>query len=109
MPPKDPEAEPCYAAPKPTPEDMLATIERHNKTCTDFLKAEVETAATFTKIARTAQNPAEQQRNRRVARQAYDTVTRLIGRVNLTGADLQILETRLARLKSGLRQLGESF
>jgi hypothetical protein len=86
---------------------MLATIERHNKTCTDFLKTDVEAAVTFMEIARAAQNPAEQDRNRRAARRAYDTVIRLIGRVKLTDADSQLLGTRLTHLKSGLRRLGE--
>jgi hypothetical protein len=107
VPPRDPEPELRYAARKPTVQDMLATIERHNKTCTDFLKADVEAAVTFMEIARSAQNPAEQDRNRHAARRAYDTVIRLIGRVKLTDADSQVLGARLARLKSGLCRLGE--
>ena len=106
---QDPEAEPCYAARKPTVEDMLATIERHNKTCADFLKAGVEAALTFVEIARTAGDTAEQERNRRAAQRAYDTVIRLIGKVNLTDSDTQILGSKLARLKSELRGLGENL
>ena len=42
-----------YAAPKPTVDEILASVARHNKTSADFLKADIEMALTFAGIART--------------------------------------------------------
>jgi GAF domain-containing protein len=98
---------PGYAAPKPTVDEILASVARHNKTSTDFLKADIEVALTFAGIARAADNSKERERNRRAARKAYDTAVRMIGRVDLTDHDARVLGRSLARLKSELRGLGE--
>jgi hypothetical protein len=98
-----------YAAPKPTIDEILAAVARHNKTSTDFLNAETETSLTFAAIARAADTPMERERSRRAARKAYDTVVRLIEKVDLTDHDAKMLSRNLARLKSELRGLGEKF
>jgi hypothetical protein len=78
---------PPYAVPKPTMDEILAAVARHNKTSPDFLKTDIETALTFAGIARTADSAKDRERNRRAARNAYDTVVRLIERVELTDHD----------------------
>ncbi len=90
-------------------DEILAAIARHNKTSADFLKTDIETALTFASIARNAENSADRARNLRSARRAYDTVVRLVERVELTDHDARILGRSLARLKSELRGLGEEF
>ena len=104
---EDQRARSRHAAPKPTVDEILASIARHNKTSTDFLKAEIETGLTLAGIARAAGNSEERERNRRAARKAYDTVVRLVERVELTDRDTKVLGRNLARLKSDLRGLGE--
>ncbi|MFZ3342593.1 MAG: hypothetical protein WA609_08010 [Terriglobales bacterium] len=104
---EDHRAGPRYAAAKPTVDEILASIARHHKTSTDFLKADIEMALTFAGIARSARISEERERNRRSARKAYDTVIRLIARVDLTDHDAKVLGRSLARLKSELRGLGE--
>lgn len=109
LPPKDYEAEPHPARPRPTVDEKLAALARHNKACVDFLKTDVAAGLTFAETARTARTSSKRERNRHSARRAYDTVTKLIGRVTLTEFDAKILGRDLARLKSELRGLGESF
>jgi len=48
-------------------------------------------------------------RNRQFARKAYDTVVRLMSRVDLSDENAQILTRKLRRLKSELQSLGEVF
>jgi hypothetical protein len=98
-----------YATAKPTIDEILAAVARHNKTSTDFLKTDIETALTFAGIARAAQSSEDRARNLRAARKAYDTVVRLVDRVELSDHDARILGRSLARLKSELRGLGEEF
>jgi hypothetical protein len=104
---EDQRAKARYAAPKPTIDEILAAVARHNKIGTNFLKTDIETALTFAGTARAAENSEDRARNLRAARKAYDTVVRLAERVELTGHDARIPGRSLARLKSELRGLGE--
>ena len=106
---EDQRAKSRYATAEPTIDESLAAVAWHNKTSTDFLKADIETALTFAAIARAAESSEDKARNRRAARKAYDTVVRLVERVELTAHDARILGRGLARLKSELRGLGEEF
>lgn len=102
-------SDPGYPAPKPTVDELLASVARHNKTGTDFLKADLEAALTFADIARTAEDAEERERNRRAARRAYDTIVRLINKVELNSEDANVMRSKLARLKSDLSGMDETF
>lgn len=102
-------SDPGYAAPKPTVDELLASVAGHNKTGTDFLKVDLEAALTFADIARTAEDSEERERNRRATRRAYDTIVRLITKVELNSEDAKVIATKLARLKSDLSGMGEAF
>ncbi len=102
-------SDPGHAAPKPTVDELLASVTRHNKTGTDFLKADLEAALTFTDIAGTAEDSEDRERNRRAARRAYDTIVRLINKVELNREDANAMGSKLARLKSNLSGMGEVF
>ena len=56
-----------------------------------------------------AENSVKKVRNRQSARRAYDTVVRLMDRVDLPDEDAQLLARKLKRLKSELVSLGEVF
>lgn len=98
-----------YAAPRPTAIEMLALGKQFNQTGTEFLKVDVATALTFASTARLSQDPAKKLRNRKSARLAYDTVTRMIERVTLGASDAAELTANLKRLKAELIELGEAF
>jgi len=101
--------EPSYAAPKSTLDQFLAFGTRLNRTKVDFLKIDVETALTFAGIAMQAEDRVKKARNRQSARKAYDTVVRLMDRVDLSDEDAQLLARKLKRLRSELATLGEVF
>jgi len=101
--------DPSYAVPKPTADEILAFGSRFRQASTDFLKVDLATALTFTEIALQASDSEKRERNCRNARVAYDTVLRLIERVDLTDEDSEMLNSNLARLKSELARLGEVF
>ena len=90
-------------------DDLLVTRQSFNRVTTDFLKVDIRTALTFTRIASQSEDPVTKWRNRRFARNAYDTVLRLLAKVELSESDARILADRVKRLKSELRELGETF
>jgi hypothetical protein len=87
--------------------DILAACARLNRASAEFLKIDVETALTFSKIAQQSQDSWKKQRNRDNARHGYDTILRLIDKVSLTHDEAQFLSEKLAELRSELLKLGE--
>jgi hypothetical protein len=98
-----------HAARKPTVDELLATRDRMNRASADFIKIDVETALTFAKIARDADNATRRTRNQRAARKAYDTILKLLSKVDWTAEDGRVVEKGLDRLKAELKMLGEIF
>lgn len=96
-----------HPAAKPTMDEMLALRSRFNKASTDFLKLDLNTALTFTRLARESDNEIKRERNRRSARKAYDTVLRLKQKISLNEGDAKQISENLERLKSELISLGE--
>ena len=93
----------------PTVDEFLNFGIEFNRTKLNFLKIDVETGLTFTGLALQTPDSTKKQRNLRSARKAYDTITGLIDRVDLSNDDAQILARKLKRLKSELQDLGEDF
>lgn len=107
---KTPTRELNLAARKPGGEDILEAEAQVNRASTDFLKIDLQTALTFSGIALESDNNEEKrQRNQRSARRGYDTIVRLSKKVNLSASDARSMSRNMARLKSELRQLGETF
>jgi hypothetical protein len=98
-----------YAALEPSVNELIHSLSRLNRTSTEFLKIDVETALTFCSIARQTEDLTKRQRNCRNARKGYDTIHRLMGRVRLTDDDEQFLSEKMTRLKFELLRLGEKF
>ena len=96
-------------AAQPTADQLLASRERMNRAATEFLKIDLETALTFLNIARQAHDSARKERNRRAARKAYDTVIKLIGKVELNDLDRQTVTDGLLQLRRELETMGEQF
>ena len=107
--PRKNKPEPNYAAPKPTLDELLSQGRELNHVSVDFLKIDVTTALTFAGIAQQTDDAVKKSRNQRAARKAYDTVLHLAEKVNLSPDDAEILAGNLARLKSELQALGETF
>jgi len=107
---KPPTQELNFAAKKPTVDEILALGAQLNRTSTDFLKVDLETALTFAGIAlQNASDSVKRQRNQRNARRGYDMIVRLVGKVALSDEDTRFLARNLSRLKTELQQLGETF
>ena len=65
-------------------DEFFASGAKLNRTSADFLKADLETLLIFTRSALNTDNGEKRTRNRQIARKGYDTILRLIGKVNLT-------------------------
>ena len=98
-----------YAVAKPTVDELLATRAGANQANADFLKVDLNTALTFSEAALKTEEPVKKRRNCDAARRAYDTILRLMPKVALTEAEGSLLSQNLARLKSELESMGETF
>ena len=74
-----------------------------------FLEIEVEVGQTFAKAAANAQWTHELLHNRRLARRAYDTTTRLMTSAKLTEVNARKIARELQILRLMLSQLGDSL
>jgi hypothetical protein len=99
-----------FAASKPTADQFLAASAELNRTSTDFLKVDLETALTFSGIALQSNNDeGKRRRNRINARRGYDMILHLARKVSLSQDDAEVMSHKLKRLKSELQSLGETF
>ena len=77
---------------------------------TDFLKLELQTGLTMADLASLDQPGSEQRaRTQRHAREAYDTVVRLLPRFEIDEKPERLIQERLSRLRAALQELGEKF
>ena len=72
----------------------------------EFVKTELETGITFADLALSAKYADKLERNRANARKAHDTALKFWSK--LTPEDAAELDATLKRLRSKLRDLGES-
>jgi len=75
----------------------------------EFLRVEIRTGLTFSKIALEAHHRKTVDRNRAHARKAYDSVRYFMPRAGLSGDELNEIRSGLVKLKSKLQQLGEEI
>jgi len=73
----------------------------------DFLRSELDTGLTLSKIALDSTRRNKSSRNRDNARKAYDAVIRFLPKVSLTDEEALELKTKLEQLKAELSDLGE--
>jgi len=73
----------------------------------DFLRSELHTGLTLTKIARDARRRTKSDRNRANARKAYDSVVRFAPKVNLSPDETDEFKSKLNQLRTELKLLGE--
>jgi hypothetical protein len=88
---------------------LTKTGQQLNSTNVDFLKIDVETALTFTKIALEADDREKRDRNRKNARKAYDTILHLRNKVEFSPSQDKYMNEKLERLKRDLITLGEKL
>jgi hypothetical protein len=74
-----------------------------------FLQAELEIAKTFISVANATARLENRARTCHQARKAYETVVRMMTRVQLSSSETAFLSGKLALLKIALQQLGEKF
>jgi hypothetical protein len=100
----------AFPAKKPTMDQILANARELSRTSTDFLKADVETALTFVRIARQSKgDDPKRRRNQKNARRGYETILRFINRVTLDVSDADHMSRKLQLLKAELQELGETI
>lgn len=98
-----------HPAPKPTAAEVLALREQLNRARAEFLKVDLQTAMTFVKVARQTSDDSRKKHSCQAARRVYDTVKNRAPKVTLTATQSQLVNRRLAHLKTELQALGESF
>lgn len=96
----DAEVKPSTVNPFQFQQQMDAAMSR-------FLVVELEVGLTFAKAAINAHWTQELLHNRKLARKAYDTATRLMNQAKLTEAEAKGLDSGLQSLKLALSQLGD--
>lgn len=75
----------------------------------DFLRTELKTGLTLTKIALDATHRDKSDRNRESARKAYEAVLHFAPRVNLSPEETDEIRSKLEHLKAQLKLLGEEL
>lgn len=94
-----------HPARKPTVDELLASREQLNRASAEFLKIDLQTALTFVRIARQTNDGVQKKRNCLAARKAYETVVRLVRKIQLSAEDLRFIEQTLEQLQSELEAL----
>lgn len=82
---------------------------RMNRASAEFLKIDVNAALTFLHVARQTTDKIQRERSQRAARKAYETVLRLMKRVQLSREEEQVLKRKLEQLKNELEGLRDTF
>ena len=88
---------------------LTKTGQQLNSTNVDFLKIDVETALTFTKIALETDDREKRDRNRKNARKAYDTILHLRKKVEFRPSQDKFMNEKIEQLKGDLITLGEKL
>ncbi|MGA2728852.1 MAG: hypothetical protein ABSE96_13645 [Terracidiphilus sp.] len=81
-------------------------IAQSNRIGLEFLLADLDLAQTFLNVAEVTVVEDARRRNRENAREAYQTVLRLLPRIVLSLEDREEFNRRLSALKSRLEELG---
>jgi hypothetical protein len=90
-------------------QQLSDTGKQLNATNADFLRIDVETALTFTRLALGTDNPEKKERNCKNARKAYDTILSLRRSVTFTPRQETYMREMLNRLRDELKSLGEKL
>lgn len=98
-----------HAKAPPTIAEMLESRKDLLRASRDFLKIDLETALIFAKSARETTDNSRRKRNVLAARKAYNVLTKLSSKVDLSLSDKALMKRGLNRLKAELEQLGEIF
>jgi len=75
----------------------------------EFLRAELTTGLTLSRIALDAKDEGKVDRNRVNARKAYDSVLHYMPKTFLPTPEWEEIKSRLAQLKAELKLLGEDI
>lgn len=74
-----------------------------------FLRAELRTGLTLSRIALTANWPSKKERNCLHARKAYDSILHFLPQAGLSPDETAEVQTKLAELRAELQLLGEKI
>jgi hypothetical protein len=89
--------------------DQADAFQKANRIKVDLLRIDLDTCVTFVKTARESLDKETVARNRRNARQAYDSVVHLMSAAVLTQIEEENVKTKLEHLKNALADLDEPF
>jgi hypothetical protein len=81
-------------------------VEESQRIGVEFLIADLSIALTFLDIAEATESEGHRQRNRQNALAAHATVMRLLPRLSPSPDERRVLESRLAKLRERLQELG---
>ena len=74
-----------------------------------FLRAELDTGLTFSRVAETTAHEDKRRRNCAHARKAYDTVLHFLPNSSLDNGEMNEVKTKLEELRFALQSLGEKL
>src|SRR5262245_369755 len=106
---KNAEEHPTLRSAKALTQGLTTTGEQLNATSADFLKIDVETGLTFSGLALETDNKEKKERNRKNAREAFNTILRFWDNVDFSPHDEAYIHEKMGQLKSDLELLGEKF
>ena len=73
-----------------------------------FIRTELETGLTFSKVAEAATYEGKKERNRANARKAYDAVLHFLPSTSLNETEISEVKVKLEELRFALQSLGEN-
>lgn len=85
----------------PTP---LEVLQESQQLSVEFLKIELQAALTFTRVAQSSTNPVHIEQGRTNAAEAYNTVQKLLPKVQLSEQDKRWIEYKLSELEQVLER-----
>lgn len=74
-----------------------------------FLRTELSTGMTFTRVAQSATRASKRERNQYNARKAYDSVVHFLPTARLTSDEVAEVQNKMEELRFQLQSLGEKF
>lgn len=96
-------------APRPKYSDTRNKLAGNfNRARIAFIKIDLDSAITFTKVARIAEDAEIRDRNIANAWKAHDTVQRYMAVADLSREDVAEIENKILRLKAALVELSHS-
>lgn len=93
----------------PSIRNVTPVFQRTNMLGAEFLQIDSKIALTFSGLALCTKDATRKEQRTGIARNAYETIMRLRRNITLDDSEKNNLDVNIARLKSELKSLGQTF